>query len=122
MPAVLEAVEPKIVHESELHFSPHPKFPGIEIAYLLTRKDDDLDMTTAIVHWNVWAEIPEHIHEDSDDILYILRGKATIWIEDQGDIPLTAGTLVRVPKGMRHRAHDVEQDVLVYNTWFPATV
>jgi quercetin dioxygenase-like cupin family protein len=122
MPAVMEAVEPKVIQESELRFSPHPKFAGVEIAYLLTRKDDDVDMTTAIVHWKVGAEIPEHTHEDSDDILYILRGRAKIWIEGYGDIPLRAGTFVRVPKGVRHHPYDVEEDLLAHDTWFPATV
>ena len=122
MPAVLEAIEAKVIQADELHFSPHPKFKGVEIAYLLTRKDDDVNMTTAIVHWNVGAEIPEHTHEDSDDILYILRGKARIWIDGVGDIPLRAGTFVRVPKGVRHHPYDIEEDLLAHDTWFPAAV
>ena len=122
MSAVLEAVEPKVVQESELLFSPHPKFAGVEIAYLLTQKDDDVDMTTAVVHWKIGADVPRHIHEDSDDILYILRGKAQIWIEGYGDIPLRPGTFVRVPKGVLHQPHDVTEDLLAHDTWFPATV
>ena len=122
MAAVMEAVEPKVVHEASLVFNPHPKFVGVEIAYLLTRKDDELDMTTAIVRWKVGAEIPRHIHEDSDDILYILRGKAKIWIDGHGDFPLVAGTFVRVPKGVLHQPYGVEEEVLVHDTWFPATV
>jgi mannose-6-phosphate isomerase-like protein (cupin superfamily) len=119
---VLEAVEPKVMQPSEMDWNPHPKFPGVEIAYMLTRKEDDVDMTCAIVHWKVGAEIPRHIHEDSDDILYILKGKAKIWIDGYGDIPLKAGSFVRVPMGVEHQPHDIEEDLLAHDTWFPATV
>ena len=122
MPAVLEAVEPKVIQPTDMDWNPHPKFPGVEIAYLLTKRDEDVDMTCAIVHWKVGAEIPRHIHEDSDDILYILKGKAKIWIDGYGDIPLKAGSFVRVPKGVEHQPHDVEEDLLAHDTWFPATV
>ena len=122
MSAVLEAVAPKVIQPTEMDWRPHPKFPGVEIAYLLTRKDEHVDMTCAIVHWKVGAEIPRHIHEDSDDILYILKGKAKIWIEGHGDIPLNAGSFVRVPKGVLHQPHDIEEDLIAHDTWFPATV
>ena len=122
MPDVLEAVEPKVIQPAEMDWRPHPKFPGVEIAYLLTKKDEHVDMTCAIVHWKVGAEIPRHIHEDSDDILYILKGKAKIWIEGHGDIPLHAGSFVRVPKGVLHQPHDIEEDLIAHDTWFPATV
>lgn len=122
MSAVLELVEPKVIQKADMDWNPHPKFRGVEIAYLLTRKDDELDMTCALVHWQVGAEIPRHIHEDSDDILYILKGKAKIWIEDYGDIPVQAGSFVRIPKGVLHQPHDVEEDLIAHDTWFPATV
>jgi quercetin dioxygenase-like cupin family protein len=122
MPAVLEAVEPKVIHPFEMDWNPHPKFKGVEIAYLLTKREDDVDVTCAIVHWKVGAEVPKHIHEDSDDILYVLQGKAKIWIEAYGDIPLIAGSFVRVPKGVLHQPHDIEEDLIAHDTWFPAMV
>ena len=119
---VLELVEPKVIQARDAEWNPHPKFKGVEIAYLLTKKDDDVDMTVAMVHWQVGAEIPRHIHEDSDDILYILKGKAKIWIEGIGDVPVSAGSFVRIPKGVPHQPHDVEEDLVAHDTWFPATV
>lgn len=121
MATVLEMTSAKVVRMTELQFSPHPKFPGVEIAYLLTRKDDGGDVTTAIVHWKIGAQIPRHIHEESDDILYILHGKAKIWIEGAGDFDLTPGAFVRVPKGVLHQPHDVEEDLLAHDTWLSAT-
>ena len=120
--AILEALVTKVLQPEEVQWNPHPKFKGVEIAYLLSKKDDLIDMTCALVHWKVGAEIPRHIHEESDDILYILKGKAKIWIEGVGEVPLKAGSFVRVPKGVLHQPHDVEEDLVAHDTWFPATV
>jgi mannose-6-phosphate isomerase-like protein (cupin superfamily) len=120
MAAVLEA--PKVLDPSTVQWNPHPKFKGVEVAYLLSKKDDAIDMTCILARWHVGAEIPKHIHEESDDILYILQGKAKIWIDGVGDVPLSAGSFVRVPKGVLHQPHDVEEEMILHDTWFPATV
>jgi mannose-6-phosphate isomerase-like protein (cupin superfamily) len=120
--AVMELVEPKVIHSETMDWNPHPKFKGVEIAYLLTKKDDEVDLTCAMVHWEVGAEVPRHVHEESDDILYILKGKAKMWIDGIGDVPLSAGCFVRIPKGVLHQPHDVEEDLIAHDTWYPATV
>jgi mannose-6-phosphate isomerase-like protein (cupin superfamily) len=112
----------KVFDAKAIPWNPHPTFKGVEIAYLLTKKDDGLDMSYALVHWKVGAEIPRHIHENSDDILYIIRGKAKIWIDGVGDVPVSAGSFVRIPMGVMHQPHDVEEDLIAQDTWFPATV
>jgi quercetin dioxygenase-like cupin family protein len=108
--------------KEEIKWAAHPTFKGVEIAYLLTKKDDGVDVTEALVHWHIGAEIPRHIHEGSDDILYILQGKAKMWIENVGEVPLVAGSFVRIPMGVLHQPHDVEEEVIAHDTWFPATV
>jgi mannose-6-phosphate isomerase-like protein (cupin superfamily) len=118
MSVVLE--EPKVL--DAVKWTPHPSFKGVEIAYLLTKKDDGLDMTYTLVHWKVGAEIPRHIHENSDDILYFIQGRAEIWIDGIGDVPVSAGSFVRIPKGVLHQPHNVTEDVIAQDTWFPATV
>ena len=120
--SVLEAVKAKVLDPSTLQWNPHPKFKGVEVAYLLSKKDDAIDMTCILARWHVGAEIPKHIHEESDDILYIIQGKAKIWIDGVGDVPLSAGSFVRVPKGVLHQPHDVEEEMILHDTWFPATV
>jgi mannose-6-phosphate isomerase-like protein (cupin superfamily) len=120
--SVLEATQAKVLDAAAVKWAPHPKFKGVEIAYLLSKKEDGIDVTYALVRWHVGAEIPRHIHEDSDDILYIIQGKATIWIDQVGDVPLSAGSFVRVPKGVLHQPHDVEEELIAQDLWFPATV
>jgi mannose-6-phosphate isomerase-like protein (cupin superfamily) len=112
----------KVLQARDVKWNAHPQFKGVEIAYLLTKRDDNVDMTCAMVRWSVGAEIPRHIHEKSDDILYIIKGKAQIWIDGVGDIPVSAGSFVRIPMGVLHHPHSVTEEVVAHDTWFPATV
>jgi len=41
-----------------------------------------------IVKIPVGIEVPEHVHEESEDILFILTGKATMWIDGIGNLKL----------------------------------
>jgi len=115
-------VKAKVLAPSTVQWNPHPKFKGVDLAYLLSKKEEGIDITCFLARWHVGAEIPRHIHEESDDILYILQGKGKIWIDGIGEVPLSAGSFVRVPKGVLHQPHDVEEEMIVHDTFFPATV
>jgi len=112
----------KVVQPADVKWEPHPKFRGVESAYFLSKRDDDAGITYALTHWSVGAQFEKHAHDHSDDIIYVLKGKARIWIEELGDVPLTAGSFVRIPKGVAHQPHQVEEDLIAQHTWFPATV
>lgn len=120
--SAVAVIQTKVFDAAAVKWAPHPKFKGVEIAYLLSKKDDGIDMTCTLVHWHVGAEIPLHTHDASDDILYIIQGKAKIWIDKIGDVPVSAGSFIRIPKGVPHQPHDVEEDLIAHDTWFPATV
>jgi len=114
--------EYKVVQPEDRKWDPHPQLPGIEVAYLMPKRADDVSITCALVHLTVGSKVDKHIHENSDDIIYVLKGKAKMWIEDVGDVPLAAGTLLRIPKGTLHQPHDIEEDLVAYDTWYPALV
>jgi mannose-6-phosphate isomerase-like protein (cupin superfamily) len=44
-----------------------------------------------------------HVHDDSDELFYVIAGAASIDTE-HGTHPLSAGQLLVVPAGTRHRA------------------
>ncbi len=67
-------------------------------------------------------EIPEHIHDQQDDILYPLKGKASMWVDGTGFFTLEPGVIVRVPKGIKHKIIDVVEDMVIYDVFSPATV
>jgi mannose-6-phosphate isomerase-like protein (cupin superfamily) len=115
-----ERVATKVIQASESKFNPHAQFKGVEVCNLLTKREDHVDVTCTIVRWHVGAEIAKHVHEHSDDILYFIQGKAKIWIEGVGDVPVSAGSFVRIPKGVQHQPHSITEEVVAHDMWFPA--
>jgi len=65
------------------------------------------------------VEVPEHIHEESEDILFILSGTGTMWIDGIGEVTLQKGTVVRVPRSTKHRMFDVSEELLIYDVFSP---
>ena len=107
---------------NNMSWSPHPLAEGVEIKPLVTKKDDDLNVSCLLVKIPVGREIPEHTHEEQVDILYPLRGSAEMEVEGAGVFRLKPGIVVRVPIGAKHRILNVTEEVLVYDVFHPATI
>lgn len=112
----------KLIQPGERKWDPHPQLPGVEVSYLLSKRADNVNITSALVHLPVGSKVDRHLHENSDDIIYVLKGKAKMWIDGIGDVPLVTGTFLRIPKGTMHQPHDVEEDLIAYDVWYPALV
>jgi quercetin dioxygenase-like cupin family protein len=97
----------------------HPFLENVGMRTLYSKKEDGGEVTCFVVRCKVGGEIEEHIHEKEADIIYVLKGKATMWIEDRGDFALEPGVFVAVPKGLRHRTYDVEEELLIYDVFTP---
>jgi len=104
--------------EGELPWQPHPFLP-IQIKPFLTQKDDQSPLTCFLVKIPVGDEIPIHIHEIQEDIIFILAGQARMWIEGVGEFPISKGSLIRVPKNTRHRIFDVQEEILNFDVFVP---
>lgn len=98
----------------------HPTAEGVRIKPIITRKDDGLDVTCMLVAIPAGKEVGEHSHAEQDDILYLLRGKALMWVDGVGKFELAPGVAVRVPKGTKHKILEVEADLLIYDVFCPA--
>lgn len=105
-----------------IDWEPHPTVPGVKIKPMVTKKNDNLDVSCILVHVPAGGEVPEHIHDIQDDIIYPLAGKASMWVDGTGTFPLEPGSIVRVPKGTRHKVFDVVENLLVYDVFSPALV
>ncbi len=103
---------PKVIDFSEAKWEPHPQLPGIEVAYLVSNRSDAIGITCAFVRLRARATPAKHSHERSDDILFVLKGKAKMWIDGYGDVLLNEGTFLRIPKGILHQPHDIEEDII----------
>ena len=53
------------------------------------------------------GEFPFHLHEDTDDFFYVLKGEFTMDIENESHT-VKAGEMFVVPRGVKHRPRAVE--------------
>ena len=97
----------------------HPFLKGVTMKTLLSRREDGADTTCIVVRCPRGSEIEDHTHPEQDDIIYVLQGRATMWVEDHGEFKLEPGTFVSVPKGRRHRTYDVNEDLIIYDVFTP---
>ena len=101
---------------------PHPTVPDVRIKPMISLKEHGLDVTCMLVDIPAGTDIPEHIHETQDDILYPLQGKGIMWVDGDGDFSLEPGVIVKVPKGTKHKITNITEDMLIYDVFFPALI
>ena len=104
----------------KVSWMPHPTVQGVTIKPLISEKEHGLNVTCMLVNVPAGKEVPEHIHEEQDDILYLIQGKAVMWVDGTGNFSLEPGVIVRVPKGKKHKIFNVTQDLLIYDVFCPA--
>jgi len=107
-----------VKREKEIMWAPHPTLP-IQIKSFLSKRDDQGDVTIFLVKLPAGKDIPVHVHETQEDIIFILAGKAKMWIDGVGDFDIEKGTFVRVPKNTKHRIYNVTKDILNYDVFTP---
>ena len=96
----------------------HPFLENVGMRPLYSKRDDGADITCFVVRCAVGSEIEEHVHQE-EDIIYVLQGRATMWIEDRESFPLEPGVFVVVPKGLRHKTYDIEEELIIYDVFTP---
>jgi len=99
--------------------TPHPFLRDVGMRVLYSNRDDGGDLTCFVVRCPEGAEIEEHVHEDETDVIYVLRGRARMWVEDRGVFTLRPRVFVVVPRGLRHRTYDVEEELVIYDVFTP---
>lgn len=104
----------------DIPWRPHPHRPSVSMKPLITSEEHNLNATCMLVNVPVGKEIPEHIHEEQDEILLPLQGRAVMWVEGAGDFSVGPDVIFRVPKGMKHKIADIAEDLLLYCVFVPA--
>lgn len=97
-------------------WAPHPQYTGVRMAWLAKGAELGVSYSCALLEMADGAQIPEHIHADEDDVLYVLKGSARMAIGGE-DIALVSGSFLRVPKGMPHRPHGFAGGFTIYDVW-----
>jgi len=112
-------VKSKVVQPDEIKWEPHPQLANAKVSYLLSKRDENADLTCLLVNIPAGTEVEKHIHENSDDIVYVVKGKGKMWIDQLGEFPMVPGAFVRIPKDVLHQPRDIEEDMLVYDVFYP---
>jgi quercetin dioxygenase-like cupin family protein len=106
--------------DKNIPWAPHPSAQGVKIKSLISKKEHGLDVTCMLVFVPAGNEVPEHIHDNQDDILYPLKRKAIMWVDGTGSSSLEPGVIVRVPKGKKHKITEITKDLLIYDVFSPS--
>ncbi|MEA3470611.1 MAG: cupin domain-containing protein [Thermodesulfobacteriota bacterium] len=111
----------KVLYNTEnLPWEDHPSVKNVSIKKMITREQFGEESPSIImVKIPARVEVPEHIHEKSEDILFILFGRGTMWIDEIGEVTLQKGTVVCIPRNTKHRIFDVSEELLVYDVFSP---
>ena len=115
----MEKSRGKVIEPEKMNWEPHPQLKTAKVVYLLSNRDEKADLTCMLVHLPKGIQVEKHIHTASDDIIYVLEGKATMWIDDIGNVPMVKGAFIRIPKGVPHQPIDIEEDILAYDVFYP---
>ncbi len=72
----------------------------------------------------VGSMIPDHVHENSEEVLFLISGHAKIVIEGEGEWEIGPETAFYSPVGVKHRVENIGDEPLrivwVYSPPLPA--
>jgi len=72
----------------------------------------------------VGSMIPDHVHEESEEVLFLISGRARIVIEGDGEWEIGPETAFYSPLGKKHRVENIGDEPLrivwVYSPPLPA--
>ena len=97
----------------------HPLVKEVLLNFIITKKDNEAGVTCLFVKIPKGREIPEHLHELSNDIIVPLEGKAKIWVKGIGEFEMRRGVVINVPKGVKHKIFDVSEDFFAFDVFNP---
>jgi putative monooxygenase len=60
----------------------------------------------------VGSEIPEHAHETSEEVLFLISGRAKLVIEGEGEWEIGPETAFYSPIGVKHRLENIGDEPL----------
>jgi putative monooxygenase len=60
----------------------------------------------------VGSEIPEHLHETSEEVLFLISGRAKLIIEGEGEWEIGPETAFYSPVGVKHRLVNIGDEPL----------
>ncbi|MDO9515786.1 MAG: cupin domain-containing protein [Syntrophales bacterium] len=104
----------------DLPWVDHPTVRNVTIKKIITTQQFGKDSPSILmVKIPVDVEVPEHVHTESEDILFVVSGRGMMWVDEAGEVLLCKGEVVRVPRNTKHRIFDVTDEIIVYDVFSP---
>ncbi len=115
--AATEDMRNSIIKESkDLDWKPHPANTNVGLAFIVSKKDDNVDGTCIFARVPKGEGLPEHTHA-VQDIIVPLSGKGKLWINGLGDFKVKKGVVFNIPPGVSHRLFDVTEDLEIFDVF-----
>lgn len=104
---------------SDVEWEDHFMTDKGKIKWIFTREKDDSPITVMKIFLEKGVTLPDHRHRDQPDLIYVLEGEATMFIDGEGEFPLEPEMVVTVPPNTLHAIRNIEEDIILYNVFSP---
>jgi len=108
--------------ESEVEWEAHFMTDHGKIKWIYTPEKDDSPITVMLISFEKGVTLPDHVHKYQPDLLHVIKGKATFFMDGVGEFPMEPEMVILVPPNTLHAIRRVEEEgLLIYNVLAPGT-
>lgn len=104
---------------SDIPWSKHPEFKGVELKHLLTAKDTDGKFSYHLVKIAPECSIKNHVHENQFETHEVVFGTG-ICVNDNKEIAYKSGIISIFPAGIPHEVRASDTGLQLLAKFFPA--
>ncbi|MCH5340887.1 MAG: cupin domain-containing protein [Acetatifactor sp.] len=109
----------KTVDFSDIHWTKHPTFEGVELKHIVTAKDTNGQFSYHLVRIAPNKSIKNHIHETQLETHEVIAGSG-VCINAGVKIPYSAGKISIMPAGVAHEVNAVDDGLYLFAKFIPA--
>lgn len=113
------ALPEKTISFSEIAWSKHPTFEGVELKHIVTSKDTDGAYSYHLVRVAPNCSIKEHIHETQLETHEVIAGSGKC-INDGKVLIYEVGTISIMPAGVVHEVNAGKDGLYLFAKFMPA--
>ena len=104
---------------SDIPWSKHPTFDGVELKHIVTAKDTDGKFSYHLVRIAPNKSIENHIHKTQLETHEVIAGSG-VCINDGVIISYESGTISIMPMGIPHEVTAGKEGLFLFAKFFPA--
>ena len=104
---------------SEIAWSKHQTFIGVELKHIVTAKDTDGKFSYHLVRIAPDCSIGNHIHETQLETHEVIKGSGRC-VNAGSTIPYAAGTISVMQAGVPHEVHADSEGLYLFAKFMPA--